>query len=263
MVEVLVVFGSSSDRHTYGPLLKELEKEKISYDFKILSAHKTPDELKEVVEKSDARVIIAGAGLSAALPGVIASQTIKPVIGVPCKAAFAGLDAFLSILQMPPGVPVLTVGVGKGSVAVAETKKILAGIKTVHLVQRSTAPVVKKPLEKCKRILDIFGVKYDIIKNYEYNCVNCMCIGFVPLKELELIHRVPSTVITVPVAENNSAKIAVPLMESCRNNLLVGLNNAENAAIAAVQLMNLKGKYNDKLVAYKEEKKKIVLESNR
>lgn len=259
MADVLVIFGSATDKETYEPILLELEKEKISYKFRILSAHKTPNELKEVVEQSDARLIIAGAGLSAALPGVIASHTTKPVIGVPCKGAFDGLDAFLSVLQMPPGVPVLTVGIGKGSAAIAEVKKILAGIKRVHLVQRSTAPLVKEPLEKCKKILKLFGVKFDIIEDYECGCTNCMCIGFVPLKELELVHKVPSTILIVPVAEKDNAKIALALIESRKQNFFVGLNNAENAAIAAVELLNLSGKYGDKLIEYREQKKKMVL----
>ena len=106
MKDILVLFASKSDEDSYNSILKILKKEKVSYDLKIASAHKTPEDVDNIL-KQDYKVIISGAGLAAALPGVVAANTLRPVIGVPCKGNYQGLDALLSIAQMPPGIPVL------------------------------------------------------------------------------------------------------------------------------------------------------------
>ena len=102
-----------------------LEEFKVSYDIKIASAHRTPETLKRLVEKSNAEVFIGIAGLSAALPGTIAANTIKPVIGVPVSGK-VNLDAILSIIQMPPGIPVGAVGLDRGENAALLAIQILA-----------------------------------------------------------------------------------------------------------------------------------------
>jgi len=93
---------------------KILDGQKISYDFQVISAHRDPDKLDVYIKTSTCKVYIAIAGLSAALPGVIASKTDKPVIGVPVSGTLNGLDALLAIAQMPKGVPVACVGVDNG-----------------------------------------------------------------------------------------------------------------------------------------------------
>jgi len=97
----------------------------VDYNIKVASAHRTPDVLKKLVEKSDADVFIGIAGLSAALPGTIAAHTIKPVIGVPVSGK-VNLDAILSIIQMPPGIPVGAVGLDRGENAALLAIEILA-----------------------------------------------------------------------------------------------------------------------------------------
>jgi 5-(carboxyamino)imidazole ribonucleotide mutase len=111
MVSVSVIMGSESDREVGEKAQTILEEFGVDYELKVYSAHRTPKALVEYVESSDASVYIAIAGLSAALPGVIAAHTLKPVIGVPKDAKLGGLDALLSIVQMPPGVPVACVGI--------------------------------------------------------------------------------------------------------------------------------------------------------
>ena len=111
MVSVSVIMGSESDRDVGEKAQAILEEFGVDYELKVYSAHRTPKALVEYVESSDASVFIAIAGLSAALPGVIAAHTLKPVIGVPKDAMLGGLDALLSIVQMPPGVPVACVGI--------------------------------------------------------------------------------------------------------------------------------------------------------
>ncbi len=107
--------GSESDRAIANRAISVLEKSDYTYEVRVISAHRNPDELDIYVAGSDAKVFIAIAGLSAALPGVVASKTKKPVIGVPVSAKLGGLDALLSIAQMPPGVPVASVGVDNGA----------------------------------------------------------------------------------------------------------------------------------------------------
>ena len=108
---ISILAGSKSDERVYQKAVDVLDKEGIPFELKILSAHRNPIELDEYVKNSKANVFICVAGLSAALPGVVASKTQKPVIGVPVSAKLGGLDALLSIAQMPPGVPVACVGI--------------------------------------------------------------------------------------------------------------------------------------------------------
>jgi 5-(carboxyamino)imidazole ribonucleotide mutase len=119
MSEALVgiLVGSESDRERMQAAFDELDKREIAYEFEVRSAHRTPDAVAEyarTARERGLRVLICGAGLAAALPGVVAAHTDLPVIGVPLRTSISvldGLDALLSIVQMPPGVPVATVGV--------------------------------------------------------------------------------------------------------------------------------------------------------
>ena len=106
MVDVALIIGSDSDRGLGDKAADLLNHFGVSYDYEVISAHRHPKFLKEYIKNSDANVFIAIAGLSAALPGAIAAQTIKPVIGVPRNVALGGLDSLLSSVQMPTGVPV-------------------------------------------------------------------------------------------------------------------------------------------------------------
>jgi len=111
MAKVAVVVGSKSDEELGRNIVNFLKDFGVECDYRVLSAHRNPEELDSFIKSSDAEVFIAVAGLSAALPGVIASKTIRPVIGVPKEVKLGGLDALLSIVQMPPGIPVATVGI--------------------------------------------------------------------------------------------------------------------------------------------------------
>jgi len=111
MAKAAVIVGSRSDEELGRNIVGFLKDFGVDCDYRVLSAHRNPDELDSFVKNSDAEVFIAVAGLSAALPGVIASKTVKPVIGVPREVKLGGLDALLSTVQMPPGIPVATVGV--------------------------------------------------------------------------------------------------------------------------------------------------------
>ena len=114
------------------PALDELEQRGVAHEFEVRSAHRTPDAVAEyarTAKERGLRVLICGAGLAAALPGVVAAHTDLPVIGVPLRSSMSvldGLDALLSIVQMPPGVPVATVGVGNAKNAAVRAARLLA-----------------------------------------------------------------------------------------------------------------------------------------
>jgi 5-(carboxyamino)imidazole ribonucleotide mutase len=125
--KVAIVMGSKSDQAIADKAIKVLEERKIPYEVQILSAHRDPDALDRYLrEKSESiAIFIAIAGLSAALPGIIASKTEKPVIGVPVSGNLMGLDALLAMVQMPSGVPVAVVGIDNGTNAALLAQRIL------------------------------------------------------------------------------------------------------------------------------------------
>ncbi|NLA24178.1 MAG: 5-(carboxyamino)imidazole ribonucleotide mutase [Bacteroidales bacterium] len=112
--KVSIIMGSTSDWGVMQKAANLLNEFKIPFEINALSAHRTPEEVEKFAKTAEERgikVIIAGAGMAAHLPGVIAAFTSLPVIGVPVKSSFDGLDALLAIVQMPPGIPVATVAV--------------------------------------------------------------------------------------------------------------------------------------------------------
>jgi len=154
--KIAIVMGSQSDYSTMKDCVKILRSLKISFDVKIVSAHRTPKRLYEFAKKSETSysVIIAGAGGSAHLPGMIASLTTVPVIGVPVESKkLKGLDSLLSIVQMPKGIPVGTVAIGKdGAINAALYAASILGItdkkiknSLLKLRIKQTKSVKKKP----------------------------------------------------------------------------------------------------------------------
>ncbi len=126
--------GSKSDMPVAEKAKKILDEFDVDYEINVASAHRTPDVLKELVQTSDADVFIGIAGLAAALPGSIAAHTTKPVIGVPVSGKI-NLDSILSIIQMPPGIPVAAVGLDRGDNAALLAVAILS-IKDEKLMKK-------------------------------------------------------------------------------------------------------------------------------
>ena len=127
--KVSIIMGSTSDLPVMEAAAKFLNEMQIPFEMNALSAHRTPEKVEEFAKNAHSRgirVIIAAAGMAAHLPGVIASMTTLPVIGVPVKASLEGLDAALSILQMPPGIPVATVAINGAQNAAILAAEILA-----------------------------------------------------------------------------------------------------------------------------------------
>lgn len=130
MSAVTLFIGSKSDIEAVRPVLATLERFGVSCSPQVCSAHRAPERLKELVQEAEAggtQVFICGAGLAAALPGAVASHTPRPVIGLPlASGALNGLDSLYSIVQMPPGVPVATVGINAAANAAYLAVQILA-----------------------------------------------------------------------------------------------------------------------------------------
>ena len=120
-----IIAGSRSDQKIVQKTISVLEENEVEYEVNYISAHREHAKLVERIAVSSADIYICIAGLSAALPGVVASLTEKPVIGVPVSAALGGLDALLSVVQMPKGVPVATVGIDNGQNAAHLAIRIL------------------------------------------------------------------------------------------------------------------------------------------
>ena len=160
---VSIIMGSTSDLPVMEKAARFLDDMHIPFEMNALSAHRTPAEVEAFAAGAKARglrVIIAGAGMAAALPGVIAAGTTLPVIGVPIKGMLDGLDAMLSIIQMPPGIPVATVGVnGAMNAAILATEMIaLADADTAGRLAQYKATLGQK-IEKANR--DLAEVKYE------------------------------------------------------------------------------------------------------
>lgn len=127
---VSIIMGSTSDLPVMEKAAKLLDEFEIPFEINALSAHRTPAEVETFAKGASARgikVIIAAAGMAAHLPGVIASMTTLPVIGVPIKASLDGMDALLAIVQMPPGIPVATVGINASLNAAILAVQMMAG----------------------------------------------------------------------------------------------------------------------------------------
>lgn len=160
---VSIIMGSTSDLPVMEKACKWLNEMEIPFEVNALSAHRTPQAVEKFAREAQGRgikVIIAGAGMAAALPGVIAASTTLPVIGVPIKGMLDGLDAMLSIVQMPPGIPVATVGVNGAQNAAILAAEImaLADGDIAQKVTRYKAGLGAK-IEKANQ--DLAQVKYD------------------------------------------------------------------------------------------------------
>ena len=159
--------GSTSDLPVMEKACKLLDDLQVPFEVNALSAHRTPDAVEQFARTAKERglkVIIAGAGMAAALPGVIAASTTLPVIGVPIKGMLDGLDAMLSIIQMPPGIPVATVGVNGAQNAAILAVEIMA-LSDAALAQRLAAYKggLKAKIEKANK--DLAEVKYEFKTN--------------------------------------------------------------------------------------------------
>lgn len=254
MKKALIIFGSKSDEKTYNEIAKSLRKLKVDFDLRVSSAHKTPEDVDKTLE-NDYAAVIAGAGLAAHLPGVVASKVIRPVIGVPCEANYQGLDALLAIAQMPPGIPVLAVGVNKGEIAAQNCAKMMKKYSSVTIIGDKNNDAVKKAAETLKRFV--------IVPNFD-NKPNPNTINIEFTYFDEPIEKKDELIIYCPLLSEKDGKAdaALNFLKHTNHGLWVGLNNGINAAIAAVEIMNIDNEYEGQLLTYRAEIGSKVLEAN-
>ena len=160
---VSVIMGSTSDLPVMEKALAFLNEQQIPFEVNALSAHRTPDDVEVFARSAEERgikVIIAAAGMAAALPGVIAASTTVPVIGVPIKGMLDGLDAMRSIIQMPPGIPVATVGVNGALNAAILAMEMLA-LSDAHIAKRLHAYKEGLGAKIAKANRELAELKYD------------------------------------------------------------------------------------------------------
>ena len=160
---VSIIMGSTSDLPVMEKACKQLNEMQVPFEVNALSAHRTPDAVEEFARHAKERgikVIIAAAGMAAALPGVIEASTTLPVIAAPIKGMLDGLDAMLSIIQMPPGIPVATVGVNAAQNAAILAVEMMA-LSDEALAQRLAdyKSGLKEKIEKANK--ELAEIKYD------------------------------------------------------------------------------------------------------
>lgn len=160
---VSIIMGSTSDLPVMEKACTFLNDMQIPFEVNALSAHRTPDAVESFAKGARTRgikVIIAGAGMAAALPGVIAASTTLPVIGVPIKGMLDGLDAMLSIIQMPPGIPVATMGVnGAMNAAILAAEMIALADEDIAVKMETYKAGLGAKIEKANK--ELAEVKYD------------------------------------------------------------------------------------------------------
>ena len=165
--KVSIIMGSTSDLGVMEKAAKLFEEVEIPFEINALSAHRTPDEVEKFAKGAKDRgikVIIAGAGMAAHLPGVIAAMTPLPVIGVPINASLSGFDSILAILQMPPGIPVATVAVdGAMNAAILATQMMATGDEELMQKLVNYKESLKKKIVQANK--DLSEVKYKFKTN--------------------------------------------------------------------------------------------------
>lgn len=280
-MKALVLFGSQSDSPLYEKLISQLKSNSIYTEFHILSAHRTPEELNRCLESVNYDIVIAGAGLAAHLPGVVASKTLKPVFGIPVDSIMEGVDAFASILQMPSGVPVL-------SCFPCDVESVLSFIKQLadfrnnlrkEMFTKKSIVVnieenllreksIQKSLSEIKQFEDHFEVDVLISTNSDFKVESQTLVQSINIVNLSIENGSPETGLLLPTLIPGSLPIMVPFMDyhtsqkavsmmtlfqkvKLFRGIWVGVNNIKNALLASIQLSNVSGAHNKKLRTYK------------
>ncbi len=165
--KVSIIMGSTSDLPVMEAAAIFLNDMQIPFEINALSAHRTPEKVEEFAKNArqrGIRVIIAAAGMAAHLPGVIAAMTTLPVIGVPIKASLDGLDALLAIVQMPPGIPVATVGInGAQNAAILATEILAVADSELHLKMVAFKEKLKVKITKANEELKAVQYEYRVV----------------------------------------------------------------------------------------------------
>jgi 5-(carboxyamino)imidazole ribonucleotide mutase len=238
-MNLLVLFGSTSDAPLYEPLCKTLTAAGHHVDFAVISAHRNPVELEEKLSAGGFDAVVAGAGLAAHLPGVVASKIKKPVFGVPVAAQFQGLDAVMSIQMMPRGVPVLCCGPNQYPLFVPFLSAVHAHTWTKNIDVVSTPEIRKTPFyqKEFQRLHKTAQEKGITLSEQEQSTTNIPAIVFVHTAD-----DIPSSPLAISVPLLGPSTRALPQTAlTCfswtqEGGLWVGVNNSINALIFFTQI---------------------------
>jgi len=247
-MNVLVLFGSRSDRVVYSMVINELSKF-LNVEMRVASAHRDPVLLREILQSTKYDLIVAGAGLAAHLPGVVSSYVTVPVIGLPVDGAMGGLDALLSILQMPTGIPVLTSGVNNVDAIVQSLRRFVDmvcnhdGRDIINIVCPEDLRFRHHYIE-CAIKDGLIRAGVDVgnitISNMSYESH----INVVLADQYSSLEHERGCSIYVPIAselQRQDPSFALKLLSmTSYGGMWVGVNNIANGVISATRLHNLK-----------------------
>jgi 5-(carboxyamino)imidazole ribonucleotide mutase len=262
-MKILVVFGSKSDANIYEPLKARLLAEGHEVDFRMISVHRSPELLDRTLQGVDAQAVIAGAGLAAHLPGIVAAKLLIPVFGIPCAAAIGGMDAFFAMAQMPFGIPVLATAPDQYLAAVDAVSRagrldLQFSFDKFNLVferHKRGQPHFQMLLERAQKIVDKAGVPLNTTDRPVENSVNIYLVDIseqdpeAPLPFAAAGKSSDDISIYVPVLNDQLyrdpyAAVAVGRrIRTVPGGLWTGINNAGNAMLAALLLANQRGAY--------------------
>ena len=258
-MKVLVVFGSKSDAYVYDPLKANLIDSGFEVGFRFLSVHRSPELLDRELEGLSADIVVAGAGLSAHLPGVLASKILQPVIGIPCAPSFGGLDALLSIQQMPFGIPVLATAPDEIQSAVefireASLMDLRYAAEPVQILvekNKQNLPYIEALLGRAKSLAEKAGVGLSVRANAEPGAVEVALVEVdsqAPDAPIPFPKTKGGVRVHVPVFKDSAYRdpsSALALLKKMRANggIWVGANNIGNGFLAGLQVANASGNY--------------------
>ena len=262
-MKILVIFGSKSDANIYEPLKARLLNEGHEVDFRMISVHRSPELLERELATAKAEAVIAGAGLAAHLPGIVAAKMLIPVFGIPCAAAIGGVDAFFAIAQMPFGIPVLTTapdGYGAAVEAVGRWSRLdlqysFDRFNLVFERHKRGLPHFQMLLDRAAKIADKTKLELNVTDKPVENAVN-ICL-------VDVNENDPESPLPFPTAAKTSdeLRIYVPVLaeaayrnpysgvavarrvNSVPSGLWTGINNVGNAMLATLELANSNGNH--------------------
>lgn len=237
-MKVFVVYGSKNDTHSYEPLMESLKKDHDA-SFEAISAHRNLPELITRLGKNDYDVVIAGAGIAAALPGVCAAKIDKMVFGVPVTGNYGGLDALASIVQMPFGVPVISCGPEREDqiVAFLNSPKLKEKLNGINLVVREKLfdfEFTNKEVNRAKEYAHSLGMEVKVSDKYDENLFNIVLVNDESdiLKDKFCLH--------VPLRSDQDKNDYTKLLDLYTwtriGGLWTGTNNTKNAILSVSKI---------------------------
>lgn len=263
-MKLMVIFGSQSDANIFEPLKARLMADGHDLDFRMISVHRSPDLLDRALVDLHVDAVVAGAGLAAHLPGMLAAKLMVPILGIPCAAALGGMDSTCAILQMPFGIPVLTTAPDQFGEAVQFVKRWgalerAAETDGIHIVldrTKRSLGYMPELLERANKITEKTGLHLQIVERPNEHAIN-ICLVDIDANDPEapLPYPLPGRGshelrIYVPVfnpaayRDAASALLLVRRMASLTDGLWVGANNVGNGVLSALELYNQNGQFN-------------------